>query len=71
MSARFTLARALLGFGVVVSSLTLAAGVEPEKANKANYPNAFKYSREFVQQFSYDTSATPNWINKSDNFWYV
>lgn len=71
MSARFTLARTLLGFGLVVSSLTLAAGVEPEKANKANYANAFKYSREFVQQFSYDTSVTPNWINKSDNFWYV
>ncbi|MFT3878363.1 MAG: DPP IV N-terminal domain-containing protein [Gemmatales bacterium] len=75
MSARFTLARSILsyglGFGIVVSSLTIAAGVEPEKVNKANYPNAFKYSREFIQQFSYDTSVTPNWINKSDNFWYV
>lgn len=38
---------------------------------KANYTNAFKYSREFVQRFSYDTSVTPNWINKTDNFWYV
>src|SRR5262249_22535786 len=42
-----------------------------EKVHKANYPNAFKYSREFLQQFTYDTSVNPNWINKSDNFWYV
>lgn len=71
MSVRFALARTLLGFGLAVSTLTLAAGVEPEKVRKANYPNAFKYSREFLQQFTYDTSVTPNWINKSDNFWYV
>ncbi|MFO0814431.1 MAG: DPP IV N-terminal domain-containing protein [Gemmatales bacterium] len=54
----------------VVVPLSLMSA-EPEKVRHANYNNAFKYSREFVQQFSYDTSVTPNWIGKTDNFWYV
>jgi dipeptidyl-peptidase-4 len=61
-------------FVLAVASVILPLSImsaEPEKVRQANYPNAFKYSREFVQQFSYDTSVTPNWIGKSDNFWYV
>lgn len=64
------LLRALLGSCLMVMPLTLCAA-EPEKVKQANYANAFKYSREFLQQFSYDTTVTPNWIGKSDNFWYV
>jgi dipeptidyl-peptidase 4 len=54
----------------IVIPLSLVA-TEPEKVTRANYANAFKYSREFVQQFSYDTTVTPNWIGKTDNFWYA
>jgi dipeptidyl aminopeptidase/acylaminoacyl peptidase len=59
---------ALLLTTAAMFSFALAA--EPEKVHKANYPQAFKFSREFVQQFSYDTAINPQWIGKTDNFWY-
>lgn len=64
------LLRAILGSCLAVMPVSLWSA-EPEKVKQANYANAFKYSREFVQQFTYDTSVTPNWIGKTDNFWYV
>ncbi|HMP16736.1 MAG TPA: hypothetical protein PKD72_06925, partial [Gemmatales bacterium] len=68
---RFTMyVRVLLSALLALITFTLPAA-EPEKVTRANYPNAFKFSREFVQQFSYDTTVTPNWIGKSDNFWYA
>jgi dipeptidyl aminopeptidase/acylaminoacyl peptidase len=36
----------------------------------ANFKQAYKYSPDFLRQFVYSTSVTPNWIGKTDAFWY-
>src|SRR6516165_11312272 len=38
---------------------------------QANYKQAFHYSNAFLQQFVYDMAVTPNWIGKTDSFWYA
>jgi dipeptidyl aminopeptidase/acylaminoacyl peptidase len=44
---------------------------EPLQAVRgANFKQAYKYSPEFLRQFVYTTSVTPNWIGKTDAFWY-
>jgi hypothetical protein len=43
---------------------------EQERVTHANYKQAFKYSTAYLKQFVYDTAVTPNWIGKSDCFWY-
>jgi dienelactone hydrolase len=43
---------------------------EPQKAAKANYKQAFKYSPSYLRQFVYSTTVFPNWIGKTDSFWY-
>jgi hypothetical protein len=43
---------------------------EPQPVTKANYKLAFKYSPEALRPFVYSTSVRPNWIGKSDSFWY-
>jgi dipeptidyl-peptidase 4 len=43
---------------------------EREPVTNANYKQAFHFSNEFLQQFSYDTAVTPHWIGKTDGFWY-
>src|SRR6516165_5031734 len=47
-----------------------AARAEPERVTQANYKLAFKYSSEYLKQFVYDTAVNPNWIGKTDSFWY-
>jgi dipeptidyl aminopeptidase/acylaminoacyl peptidase len=36
----------------------------------ANFKQAQKYSPAYLRQFVYDTSVVPNWIGKTDSFWY-
>jgi dipeptidyl aminopeptidase/acylaminoacyl peptidase len=55
---------ALILFGVS------SAHAEPERVTQANYKQAFKYSSAYLKQFVYDTSVNPNWIGKTDSFWY-
>jgi len=38
--------------------------------NQGNYKLAKKYSSSFLKQFSYSTSVSPQWIGKSNRFWY-
>jgi dipeptidyl-peptidase 4 len=47
-----------------------ATAAEPEPVTRANYQQAFHYSTAFLQPFLYDTAVTPNWIGKTDSFWY-
>lgn len=42
----------------------------PRPVKGANFKQAYKYSSEFLRQFVYSTSVQPNWIGKSDSFWY-
>ena len=29
-----------------------------------------RYTRDYLRQFSYDGSVSPQWIGESDRFWY-
>src|SRR2546426_71563 len=60
-------------FCLLVTVLLLALGPAQaqEKVTKANYKQAFKYSPTYLRQLTYDTSVIPNWIGKSDSFWYA
>jgi hypothetical protein len=49
---------------------SFARAAEPEHVTRANYKQAFHYSNAFLQPFLYDTAVTPNWIGKTDSFWY-
>jgi dipeptidyl aminopeptidase/acylaminoacyl peptidase len=46
------------------------AGSDPVPVHGANYPLATKFSNSNLRQFVYDTAVTPNWIGKTDSFWY-
>ena len=37
---------------------------------KPNYEQADKFSSEILRKFLYGTSVSPNWIEKTDRFWY-
>ena len=43
---------------------------EPMPVTRANFKQAHKYSNEFLRQFIYSTSVEPQWIGKTDSFWY-
>src|SRR5260370_2801333 len=43
---------------------------QAQLVKSANFKQAYKYSPEFLRQFVYSTSVTPNWIGKTDVFWY-
>jgi dipeptidyl aminopeptidase/acylaminoacyl peptidase len=43
---------------------------DPQPVKGANFKQAYKYSSEFLRQFVYSASVTPNWIGKTDTFWY-
>ncbi|MDY3555472.1 DPP IV N-terminal domain-containing protein [Gemmata sp. JC717] len=41
-----------------------------ERVTGANYPLAQKFSKEFVAQHAREASVSPQWIGKTDVFWY-
>jgi dienelactone hydrolase len=41
-----------------------------ERVTGANFKQAHKYSPEFLRPFVYSTAVIPNWIGKTDAFWY-
>lgn len=47
-----------------------AADSEQDRITRANYRQAFHFNAEFLRQFVYSTSVTPQWIGKTDTFWY-
>jgi dipeptidyl aminopeptidase/acylaminoacyl peptidase len=67
-------ARALvtLGLAILTSLATapLVSGAGKDRLTHANYKQAFHFSNEFLRQFVYDVGVTPNWIGKTDTFWY-
>jgi len=58
----------LLAMLALAAACRLQAG-EP-RATGANFKLAYKYSPEFLKKFVYSTSVAPNWIGKTDSFWY-
>jgi dienelactone hydrolase len=58
-----------------LSVAALAAALAPARlaaadAPRTNYKLAEKFSAEKLRPLSYDTSVFPNWIGKTDEFWY-
>src|SRR5271163_3222477 len=41
-----------------------------ERITGANYPLAQKFNRDFVSQHVQEVSVSPQWIGKTDLFWY-
>src|SRR5205085_2761551 len=63
---------AALGLAVLLALLCLAeAPAQSDRVVGANYKQALKYSPTYLRQFTYDTAVNPNWIGKSDSFWYA
>jgi len=73
----FQLRRARLGLLALAAlacwSLPQAASqapADPANVKGANFKQAYKYSSDFLRQFVYSTAVIPNWIGKTDSFWY-
>ncbi|OWK36321.1 S9 family peptidase [Fimbriiglobus ruber] len=64
---RYEFARPVL---LVLALATPTIAAEPEKVAGANYPLAQKFSREFVARNVHESTVTPQWIGKTDQFWY-
>src|SRR5688500_16276803 len=47
-----------------------AAQAQDRQAPKANWPQANRYTNDFLRQFVFSSSVSPGWINKTDYFWY-
>jgi dienelactone hydrolase len=59
--------------GLAILSLVIAlapARGDVSPASRANYRQAEKYSKKKVDSITYSLSVTPNWIGKTDVFWY-
>lgn len=63
MRARFALVICFFGIAALRAD-------EPVRVYGANYAQANKYSAAYLRQFTYDTSVRPNFIGKTDVFWY-
>ena len=60
--------RRLFAIVIIVGLGTLARG--QDRVTGANYPLAQKFNREFVSQHVQEASVSPQWIGKTDVFWY-
>jgi dipeptidyl-peptidase 4 len=58
---------ASLAIGLVVHAQSPAPLT---RVSGANYKQANKFSEAFLKQFTYTMTVEPQWINKSDAFWY-
>ena len=64
------LSRSVILFAAIGLCASLSSAQVPN-ANKANWKLADRYSADSLRPFSYSTTLTPGWINKSDTFWYT
>lgn len=48
-----------------------AARAEPDRVTGANYPQALKFNRDFVYQHVQEAAVFPQFIGKTDQFWYA
>lgn len=59
----------VLMIAFVVAIVPLASA--QERITGANYPLAQKFNKDFVAQHVQEASVTPQWIGKTDLFWYA
>ena len=55
---------------LLAASLARAADTQPGQVTHANYKQAFHFNSDFIGQFVYSTGVAPQWIGKTDAFWY-
>src|SRR5690348_9690066 len=55
---------------VVLIGLSALARAQ-DRVNGANWPLAQKFNKEFVAQHVQEVSVSPQWIGKTDTFWYA
>jgi dipeptidyl aminopeptidase/acylaminoacyl peptidase len=60
--------RHVLGAIVLIALAPLVLAQEP--ITGANYPLAQKFNKDFVAQHAREVSVAPQWIGKTDTFWY-
>jgi dipeptidyl-peptidase 4 len=54
----------------VASPTRVGLAEEPQRVVTPNFRMAEQYSSNYLRQFVYSTSVTPNFIDKTDEFWY-
>jgi dipeptidyl aminopeptidase/acylaminoacyl peptidase len=57
-------------FAVALALTPPVPAADPPKVTGANYPLAQKFTREFVARNVQEASVSPQWIGKTDQFWY-
>jgi dipeptidyl-peptidase-4 len=53
-----------------ITTLAVLSMAQVPAANKANWKLADRFSAEALRPYTYGTTITPGWINKTDSFWY-
>lgn len=59
-----------LTFTVIFIAAVAAFAPAQDRITGANYPLAQKFNREFIAQHVQEVSVSPQWIGKTDEFWY-
>jgi dipeptidyl-peptidase-4 len=62
---------ALAGLLAALALTPAAPAADSDRVTGANYPLANKFSREFVNTLVQEISVSPQWIGKTDVFWYT
>src|SRR6516162_607695 len=62
--------RLVLAAAFVAAMPLFAVDPAPVPISGANYPLAGKFTRDFISQHVHEATITPQWIGKSDQFWY-
>ncbi|NRA95771.1 MAG: DPP IV N-terminal domain-containing protein, partial [Planctomycetes bacterium] len=55
---------------ICLALLLISVPTVAQEAVKANYDQAKKFSTSFLRQFTYGSAVSPQWIGKTDLFWY-
>jgi dipeptidyl-peptidase 4 len=60
---------ALLAVSLFVVASAVAADARP--ANRANWALANRFNNDYLRLYVQNANVTPNWINRTDEFWYA
>jgi dipeptidyl-peptidase 4 len=63
--------RPLMAFAAFVLIVATARTADPERVVGANWAQAKKFTKEFVDQHLHNAFVVPSFIGKSDTFWYA
>lgn len=61
----------ILWLMAIIPFMALAQSPKRSGKSKANYQLASRFSPEKLRKMIFSTSVNPNWLTKSDQFWYV